>query len=417
MRRTESTHRNHKRCVKRRASAEEKLLQWMEKECDLKPKPCGVRVREQGPRGRGLVANRNFAPGETLASMPVHVGIGTTMETNPGLPWTLELACQMLEERAAQRSKAWDRKSWWECLPKENANPVLFAFTEGEVMELQDEDTVQEAQSMREIFEDKAAEVIRMSNRTEWGVEELSWAASMMQSRCFITDGEHWTFPLIDMCNHDFQPNAQVESIRSPDACQGLDALEEVASIDRLGLAADRFALVAGDRGVYAGEEILISYGNWPNDVFLLFFGFIPDDNPHDAVVLFNGAEEVVRWVVGEGRNYNGNAQFVKDTARMLVAEVGDDLQRIVVLRDGVDARIPAVATKMSKLMNYDINVMALVSDRCEWLLQTYMTTLEEDEDLLRCAELSSNEQLAVRYRLGKKKLLQGAISAISGVI
>lgn len=30
-----------------------------------------------------------------------------------------------------------------------------------------------------------------------------------------------------------------------------------------------------------------ISYGSWPNDVFLLFFGWVDDDNPHDAVCLF----------------------------------------------------------------------------------------------------------------------------------
>jgi len=32
---------------------------------------------------------------------------------------------------------------------------------------------------------------------------------------------------------------------------------------------------------------VTISYGAFPNDVFLLFFGFVPDPNPHDAVPLF----------------------------------------------------------------------------------------------------------------------------------
>ena len=30
-----------------------------------------------------------------------------------------------------------------------------------------------------------------------------------------------------------------------------------------------------------------INYGAFPGDVFLLFFGFVPDPNPHDAVPLF----------------------------------------------------------------------------------------------------------------------------------
>lgn len=41
-------------------------------------------------------------------------------------------------------------------------------------------------------------------------------------------------------------------------------------------------------------EEVTISYGDWPNDVFLLFFGFVPDNNQHDAVVLFHTLEDLV---------------------------------------------------------------------------------------------------------------------------
>lgn len=43
-----------------------------------------------------------------------------------------------------------------------------------------------------------------------------------------------------------------------------------------------------------AGQEVTISYGAWPNDVFLLFFGFLPDQNEHDAVVLFHGLPDLI---------------------------------------------------------------------------------------------------------------------------
>lgn len=43
------------------------------------------------------------------------------------------------------------------------------------------------------------------------------------------------------------------------------------------------------------GEEVTISYGNWPNDVFLLFFGFLPDNNQHDAIVLCHGLADLVQ--------------------------------------------------------------------------------------------------------------------------
>lgn len=36
-----------------------------------------------------------------------------------------------------------------------------------------------------------------------------------------------------------------------------------------------------------------ISYGDWPNDVFLLFFGFLPEGNQHDSVVLFDTVQDL----------------------------------------------------------------------------------------------------------------------------
>ena len=42
------------------------------------------------------------------------------------------------------------------------------------------------------------------------------------------------------------------------------------------------------------GEEVTISYGAFPNDVFLLFFGFVPAPNPHDAVPLFADLRDLV---------------------------------------------------------------------------------------------------------------------------
>ena len=44
------------------------------------------------------------------------------------------------------------------------------------------------------------------------------------------------------------------------------------------------------------GEEVSISYGDWPNDVFLLFFGFLPDSNPHDSVVLFQSLHDMIAF-------------------------------------------------------------------------------------------------------------------------
>lgn len=74
--------------------------------------------------------------------------------------------------------------------------------------------------------------------------------------------------------------------LQSPGSCQGAAALDEVCPPDTAAAAAaepSRFELVAGEQGIAAGQEVTISYGSWPSDVFLLFFGFVPADNPHDS--------------------------------------------------------------------------------------------------------------------------------------
>lgn len=46
-----------------------------------------------------------------------------------------------------------------------------------------------------------------------------------------------------------------------------------------------------------AGQEVTISYGNWPNDLFFLLFGFVPEPNPNDSVVMFSTASHAAKFV------------------------------------------------------------------------------------------------------------------------
>ena len=45
-----------------------------------------------------------------------------------------------------------------------------------------------------------------------------------------------------------------------------------------------------------SGEEVTINYGGHPNEVFYLFYGFLPDQNPSDITVLFGSYEEVAPY-------------------------------------------------------------------------------------------------------------------------
>ena len=158
-------------------------------------------------------------------------------------------------------------------------------------------------------------------------LRDITRALSLIHSRTFISSGIHVWVPGVDLCNHSLTPNATVRCRHNPDECQGAAATEEIAPPVRQLVRPSCFDLIAGERGISAGEEVTISYGSWPNDVFLLFFGFVPTDNPNDSVVLFGDLEEVVDFVVEEIHVEEGYANLdYCEVTSLLLGELEESL-------------------------------------------------------------------------------------------
>jgi hypothetical protein len=65
------------------------------------------------------------------------------------------------------------------------------------------------------------------------------------------------------------------------------------AAAATLAAAAAAAAAAAGPEGIQAGDQVCISYGNWPAEPFLLLWGFTPQPNPADAVVVFSSLQDM----------------------------------------------------------------------------------------------------------------------------
>lgn len=50
-----------------------------------------------------------------------------------------------------------------------------------------------------------------------------------------------------------------------------------------------------------AGQEITISYGQHPDEVFYLFYGFLPENNPANLVTLFSARDDFEAYASNEG--------------------------------------------------------------------------------------------------------------------
>jgi hypothetical protein len=273
--------------------------------------------------------------------------------------------------------------------------------------------------------------------------------------------GIHVWVPGVDLCNHNNNdsedgrgPNATVRCIHNPDVCQGAAATEEIAppqvnSTPRPSM----FELVAGEQGIGKGEEVTISYGNWPNDVFLLFFGFIPKENSNNSVVLFQNLEEVAEFVsevVAEGTGIEFellNQLKDTETREQWYTSLAKELQgldsstieaeylRLVLTPAGIDYRLIDALTASLKVFlattltsgvfhntgenehtieeNEEflqaLSVPVLIAARCHQILSSFPTRVEDDEKAVESAR--GNYKAALEYRIGKKKILHSALS------
>jgi hypothetical protein len=186
-----------------------------------------------------------------------------------------------------------------------------------------------------------------------------------------------------------------------------------------------------------AGEEVSICYGAFPNEVFLLLFGFVPEENPYDSVALFSGAQELLQhcqafahrqrpglvqeqqWqaaaeVLAAGGGAAGERgvqqqqqqqQQLAITGQGLAPELLEGLQQVAAVLQRAGAPLAAVQQALP--------VGPLVADRCAQLLQEFGSSLQQDEQLLKDAGLCGNMQLAVRYRLNKQRVLHFAVEAL----
>jgi hypothetical protein len=131
---------------------------------------------------------------------------------------------------------------------------------------------------------------------------------------------------------------------------------------------------------------VTISYGRWPSDVFLLFFGWVDAGNPHDASVLL---PDVLGLTAFDQRM---QAAAADPPSLMQAAEA------VVRSRGG------------------GLTVPQFFRQRCEQLLERLPTTAEQDEALLGSPAGGSERLLeAVRFRLGKKKALLALLESLEG--
>ena len=310
---------------------------------------------------------------------------------------------------------------WLATLPRPAPRTPALDFDDDELALIEDERVVEEAMAVRRAYE-RASERYRERLR-EIGatVEDLRWATAVVHSRVFVrSDGgvtRRLLVPGVDMCNHDAERyNAVVRVVTSPDTCQGAEATEEIAppSAERNGSCDKYFELIVDPdgEGISQGEEILISYGNFPNDVFFMYFGFIPrGPNPNDTVRLFD-ADDLVEDVVQHCASALGVATSNDQIAALRAIFALDSRASIECTLHAVDARLVEACERVLGVSCADV-----VASRAKYLLSggRFRTKIKDDVALFKSSDVSQCARLALEFKLRKKEILLAPLGQTLG--
>lgn len=284
---------------------------------------------------------------------------------------------------------------------------------------IEDEDVIAEARAVRAVYEracETFADRLAAIGATR---EDLKWATSAVHSRVFARRDEatgkttRILVPGVDMCNHGGPDgyNAIVRIVTSPETCQGLSATEEIADVSARDADAEEkfFELVVDPdgQGIEAGDEILISYSNtFPNEPFLLYFGFVPSNNPNDAFALFRGGvddlithcRDVLNLDVSDDQTDAIRAIFdTRDSESSSSKPISSTI-------DSVDATLIEACERI-----LDVPWIDVVASRARNILtsgRVFSTKIRQDIAILDDPTVSDRVKLAVRYRLNKKAIL-----------
>lgn len=384
---------------------EQLALDWLQGEGASFPK---LRIGHLEGGERGVFARVDLEPGEELLRVPRQClltierardsDIGRLIQAHaPDTSEEAYLAAFLLQEREREDS-TW--RPYLELLPKDFSHLPLF-YTEEELSLLQGSFMLREVARWKELLLGHYAQLLeRVPGFSRYTPEAFLWAQFTLISRTFgLTVGNQFIrafVPMADMLNHRQSPEAE------------------------WGMSEDGSAfLLAARKAVTAGEEIHISYGVKPNYRFLLNYGFVPEHNADDELVLYLGVPEEDPWAA-EKREllalphptarrrfevplHYENASTVAMFSFLRVAYAGtEELAHLTVAARMEDGLGPVKQLSVAT----EERVFQFICELCEARLAGFETTLEEDERLLLDENLPRNTRNCLLLRRGEKRLL-----------
>ncbi|WP_043434171.1 SET domain-containing histone-lysine N-methyltransferase [Cystobacter fuscus] len=380
------------------------LLRWLEEGGARFPKLQLVR-REDGERA--VLAQAPISAGETVLQVPrTHMlTLELARESDIGRAIAegldpdnedLYLASFLLQEKHREGS-FW--KPYIDSLPESYSQmPLFYGSEEHALLKGCFALTLltHQAQSLREDYLSLCQNVPGYERFTPG---EFVWARLSVSSRLFSLKKGGFLgqtlVPMADMLNHRRPPDVLWETTEDGES----------------------FVMKANN-AVAAGDEVHDSYGAKSNDLMLLHFGFVTDDNEHDEAFLglrildgdpLAATKQMLLMLPSPtaARPFKISRPYVHTTTRMafsflrIAAAVPNDIEDI-------SSRVMSGERALGPLsVENEENVLELLAATCQARLSIFPTSLAQDEELLRGESLSPNARNCVLVRRAEKQLIE----------
>ncbi|KAL1327837.1 hypothetical protein HN51_037827 [Arachis hypogaea] len=422
------------------------LIKWVTREGGFVHP--AIKIALHPSHGLGLLANQQIPKGSDLIVLPDHIPLrfnhqdathSLLLQLARHVPeelWAMRLGLKLLQERAKVGS------FWWPYisnLPETYTVPIFFPGED--IKNLQYAPLLHQVNKRCRFLLDfeqevKHALVNLTPDKHPFGGQEvdassLGWAMSAVSSRAFRLygdkrpDGIHidipMMLPLIDMCNHSFNPNARI--------VQEKDSSSKKMQVK-----------VVAETAIKEDDPLLLNYGCLNNDFFLLDYGFVIQSNPYDCIELkYDGALlDAASSAAGvSSPNFSAPAPWQEQIlAQLNLAGEASDLKVSIGGEDVVEGRLLAalrvlLSSSMETVQKHDLNTLKSLSAEaplgvanetavlrtlialCVIALGHFPTKIMDDESLLKQGALGSTE-LAIQYRIQKKYVIVDAMRSLS---
>ncbi|RZC58021.1 hypothetical protein C5167_005319 [Papaver somniferum] len=419
------------------------LIGWVRKEGGFVHK--GLKLVDEESNGVGLVSSEDIPKGADLISLPSHLPLQfQSLESGDGdgvdsvliqlsrqVPeelWAMKLGLKLLQERATVGS------FWWPYisnLPQTYTVPIFFPGED--IKNLQYAPLLYQVNKRCRFLLDFEKDIKHALDNVKpddhpfggQGVDAsaLGWAMSAVSSRAFrlhgarLPDGAHSSIPmmlpLIDMCNHSFQPNAKIFQ-------------EEETRNSKM------LVKVKAETDIRQNDPVVLNYGGLSNDFFLIDYGFVVPSNPYDTIELkYDGAFlDAASMAVGiTSPNFSAPKPWQQQILSQLKLHgEASDLKVSLGGPELVEGRLLAalrvlLATDVETVEKHDLNTLKSLSVEaplgisnevatlrtvialCLIALEHFPTKIMEDEALLK-KSASPSTNLSLQLRIQKKSLI-----------